>query len=928
MFFMPVPLCSSLAGLIRVVSFLSIFSMAVLSDAAPSLSNLTVAQRPGSRLVDLTYNLSAPGLSSVTIKLEISSDGGATWNVPAVTAVGSVGKNVVPGNDKAIVWDAATDWPGQINEQMQFRLTVDEGFALIPGGTFTMGRTSGDTDTNSPPVSVYVSPFYMAKYEVTKTLWDEVRNWGLANGYTDLPNASAKGAEHPVHSISWYAVLKWCNARSQKEGHTPCYALFGSTYKTGDSDTVTCYWNASGYRLPTEAEWEKAARGGVSGQRFPWGDTITHSRANYSSDASKTYDLSTTRGYHPSFVTGSSPYTAPVGSFAANGYGLHDMVGNVWDYCWDWYSESYYVNDASDPRGPASGIYRVGRGGGWGYDAGYCRTSDRVYGTPSISNDDNLGFRPARLQPPAVAASTSLTINTTTLPVLTLNPEGQASVNPNASVTFTATYVSGLQPFTYRWRRNGTTISGATGSSYSIAKAQNSHEGSYDCVITNSYGSFTTTASVLSVNDPVVILTPPLTQAANVGQEVTLNVNVTGTQPIEYQWRKNGTPIPDENAPGLVLVADANSGGFYDVVVSNPLGSVTSPAATLTVLVPPAITAHPSNQNVSVGSSAFFSVTASGPGLTYQWRRNGTNITGQTNAMLMVSNVQKANEGAYDVLVKNSFGAALSNPAWLSLPQPLSITESPEDVTAAPGETASFSVTASGQGLLAYQWNKDGKPIKDAKSSTLTLPVTDAAATAGAYTVTVSSGTLKVTSAPAYLRVTDPGLLIYKFTITGNSFSGTRSSPIALTGLLIVDRLNQRGGIISYGKNGRLDTFQAELDEGLRTHSTGPITNSQTVVSKVVKTGDAPQEEVASLWLRGTDGAVTFSATDKTMAPRTLAGFQTELTLEGGTDVQSLSINATLDNAASLQARQAGETVEQTLNRLSAGLQQRGFIRE
>jgi formylglycine-generating enzyme required for sulfatase activity len=909
---------------------LSILSIASLSEAAPTLSNLTVAQRPGTRLVDLTYSLLAPGLNSVTVKLEISSDGGATWTVPAVSATGAIGQSVAPGNDKVIVWNAATDWPGQISEQMKFRLTVDEGFALIPGGTFTMGRTGEDTDAAAPSVSVYVSSFYMAKFEVTKQLWDEVRTWGLANGYSDLPTGSAKAANHPIHSISWYAVVKWCNARSQKEGLTPCYSVSSVTYKTGNSDAVACNWSASGYRLPTEAEWEKAARGGGNGQRFPWGDTITHSQANYASDTSKSYDVSPTRSYHPTYVTGSIPYTAPVGSFAANGYGLHDMVGNVWDYCWDWYSDSYYITGVSDPRGPASGLYRVGRGGGWGYDASYCRTSDRVYGTPGITYDDNTGFRPARIQPLTIATSEIAETNTTTIPVFTQAPSGQTSANPNANVTLTAAYVSGLQPFTYRWRKNGTIISGATGSTYTIASAKQSDEASYDCVITNSFGSFTTSATVLTVNDPVVIVTPPLAQAANAGQQVTLRVNVTGTEPISFQWRKNGVPLSDQNAPQLVLEVDANSTGFYDVVVTNPLGSIYTLPALLTALVPPVLTSQPSSQdyqNLSVGSTAFFSVTADGPNLTYQWRRNGSNLSGQTSSMLMLSNIQNANEGVYDVLVKNSFGAVLSDPVWLSLLKPLSITEPPQDVTASPGDTASFAVAATGQGTLTYQWNKDGKPIKGAKSSTLNVPVADPTA-AGAYTVTVASGSLKVTSAPAYLRVPEAGLLIYKFTLTGNSYEGTSSSKIALSGLLVLDRLNQRGGIIRFGKNGKLATFVTQVDDGLRTDSTGPVTNSQTVVSKVVKAEESPEQETTTLWLRGTDGPVTFSSADKTMAPKTLSGFQTELGLADYTQVTSLSLAATLDNAASLLARQAGETVEQTLNRLAAGLQLKGFIRE
>jgi formylglycine-generating enzyme required for sulfatase activity len=236
---------------------------------------------------------------------------------------------------------------------------------------------------------------------VTKSKWDEVANWAAANGYDiNAAAASGKAANHPAYFVTWYECVKWCNARSQKEGLTPCYTVGGATYKTGAS-APTCNWSANGYRLPTEAEWEKAARGGASGRRFPWSDTdtIQHSRANYYSSNAFSYDTSPTRGFHPTYNDGTTPYTSPVGSFAANGYGLYDMAGNVYEWCWDWYSESYYSSSpGSNPGGPASGSNRGFRGGSWDAGADSCRVAERHNRTPDRSYYV-LGIRPVRIAP-------------------------------------------------------------------------------------------------------------------------------------------------------------------------------------------------------------------------------------------------------------------------------------------------------------------------------------------------------------------------------------------------------------------------------------------------------------------------------------------------------------------------------------------------
>ena len=356
--------------------------------------------------MEIYYDL-AGTTSPVFVSLQVSSDGGTTFAVPATTLSGHVGAGVALGKNRKISWNAGADWNNQLSNTVKFRVTASETpppgqMVFIPGGTFQMGDAFTDGHSDERPVhSVYVSGFYLQNTEVTKAQWDAVANWAAANGYDiNAAGGSGKAANHPVHYVTWYEVVKYCNARSQMEGLTPCYTSGGATYKTGTDASVVCNWNASGYRLPTEAEWEKAARGGLSGKRFPWGDTITHSLANYYSSTSYAYDVSPTRGYHPTYNDGVWPYTSPVGSFPANGYGLYDMAGNLWEWCWDWYSSSYYsTSPGTDPRGPASGTGRVGRGGGWNYYAYDCRTADRNVSYPTSSNY-NIGFRPARSSVP------------------------------------------------------------------------------------------------------------------------------------------------------------------------------------------------------------------------------------------------------------------------------------------------------------------------------------------------------------------------------------------------------------------------------------------------------------------------------------------------------------------------------------------------
>jgi formylglycine-generating enzyme required for sulfatase activity len=359
--------------------------------------------------------------------LALGANVGAQAQAPVITSFSGNGvlvcSNLAPGSVATVEWASSlsgpwqTNWAGldavtvasngmiQVSVPMFYRvrgvaqtnLPPPSGMALIPAGAFTMGNCMDPSEgylDELPLHTVYVSGFYMDKYLVTKSLWDTVYQWAIGHGYTFENAGSGKASTHPVQTIDWYDSVKWCNARSEQEGRVPAYytdAGLSVRYRTG---RVGPYVNwSSGYRLPTEAEWEKAARGGVSGQRFPWGNTISWTVANYYANPSAyAYDVNPTAGYHPTFATGGYPYTSPVGYFAANGYGLYDMAGNVWQWCWDLYG-SYSSGLQSDPRGPASGSYRVSRGGSWDGYAFRCRTAYRGDYYPAYGRNGSFGFR-------------------------------------------------------------------------------------------------------------------------------------------------------------------------------------------------------------------------------------------------------------------------------------------------------------------------------------------------------------------------------------------------------------------------------------------------------------------------------------------------------------------------------------------------------
>jgi uncharacterized repeat protein (TIGR01451 family) len=240
--------------------------------------------------------------------------------------------------------------------------------------------------------------------------------------------------------------------------------------------------------------------------------------------------------------------------------------------------------------------------------------------------------------------------------------------NQGGSATFSAT-VAGSVPLYYQWYLNGNPLSGATQNSYTDSNVQPGDAGTYVLVVTNAFGSDTSSNALLTVILPPAITPQPQSQAVIQGANVTFTAGATGTPPLFFQWRKGGTSISGatgtSHSLNNVQAADA---GTYTVVVTNAAGSVTSGNAVLTVYVPPAITAQPGSQTVSAGANVTFGVTATGnPAPSYQWRRNGVSISGATASSYTRNNVQSADVGVFSIIVSNLAGTATSTEAILAL---------------------------------------------------------------------------------------------------------------------------------------------------------------------------------------------------------------------------------------------------------------------
>lgn len=302
------------------------------------------ASQVGNRVV-FEYDLIGDKETDVTVSVTID---GKKYTEKELHLEGDYGR-VKPGKNKKVYWNALQDFPRGLHGDLE--ASIDAGAPEIPGmvfvkgGCFDMGDTFGDGESDEKPVhKVCLADFYIGKYEVTQKKWNEV----MGSNPSNFKNC----ADCPVEQVSWNDVQGYIDKLNKQMGGK--------------------------YRLPTEAEWEYAARSG--GKKEKWAGTSNESEL----------------GEFAWSDQNSGSKTHPVGQKRPNGLGLYDMSGNVWEWVADWYGSGYYGNSTEDnPKGPSSGSRRVFRGGGWGDGARYVRSASRNRYSPDLRYDF-IGFRLVR----------------------------------------------------------------------------------------------------------------------------------------------------------------------------------------------------------------------------------------------------------------------------------------------------------------------------------------------------------------------------------------------------------------------------------------------------------------------------------------------------------------------------------------------------
>lgn len=374
----------------------------------------------------------------------------------------------------------------------------------------------------------------------------------------------------------------------------------------------------------------------------------------------------------------------------------------------------------------------------------------------------------------------TLTVNDP--PAIITHPASQTIV-AGSPVTFSVT-ATGSEPLWYQWFKNNNPILGAMSANYTISSVQSADAGTYFCIVTNTVTSAFSQSATLTVIAPPTITTQPISATVNPGTRATFSVAASGTPPLYYQWKKDDLPLPGATSTSLVIAAAQNANeGSYTCVVTNAGGSASSAPAVLSVNDPPNITQHPLSLTVNPGEPATFAVVVSGTSpFAYQWKKGTAMIAGATNASYTITNAKQTDEGNYSCVVSNIAGTQTSNAATLTVTDPPVITKQPASSTVNPGDSATFSVSATGTMPLGYQWRKGSNEIPGATNASLTLSNVKES-DEGSYQCLVSNVAGSQLSNTAALTVNDPPTITqHPVSITVNAGSPAAFS-VAATGI-------------------------------------------------------------------------------------------------------------------------------------------------